>query len=76
VLIDGLASVLITEYYEDTKPALYIYKEGYPNYPSPLLYIWPAFRPKDIGRTRAQSIFSFGFSRRVPRGYEASSLYS
>jgi hypothetical protein len=39
VLVDGLASVLITEYYEDTKPALYIYREGYPNYSSPLLYI-------------------------------------
>jgi hypothetical protein len=52
VLVDGLASVLITEYYEGTKPALYIYGEGYPNYPSSFLYIWPAFRFKDIGRTR------------------------
>jgi hypothetical protein len=66
VLIDSLASVLVTEYHEGTKLALCIYREGYPNYPPPLLYIWPAFRPKDAGRTRAQSMFSFGFNRRVP----------
>jgi hypothetical protein len=53
VLIDSLASVLVTEYYEGTKSVLYIYKKGYPNYSSPLLYIWPAFRFKDINRTRA-----------------------
>jgi uncharacterized protein (DUF58 family) len=29
VPVDGLASVLVAEYHEGTKPALYIYKEGY-----------------------------------------------
>jgi hypothetical protein len=29
VPVDSLTSVLVTEYYEDTKPALYIRREGY-----------------------------------------------
>jgi hypothetical protein len=29
VPVDGLASVLVTEHHEGTKPALYVRKEGY-----------------------------------------------
>ena len=39
-----------------------------------LFYIWHAFRLGLAGLARAGRWFGFGFGRRAPRGYEASSL--